>query len=154
MPTNETLIAVPPNVEQAGQIRQFLLRLVEKLDIVFGYRGDDPYVPLSQLQSVQSSSATSLTILEQTVLKTITDLLSENSTITSQLVAAASESTAAAIDALKSPDTVPDADDSAPTLTTPPTQGELQAMQDQIADVASSLNDLLVALRATEIIAT
>ena len=69
MPTNESIIAVPITVEQKGQVRQFLVRLVEKLDIVLGYRGNDPYVTISQLQSASSEG---LTQLEQTILNVIT----------------------------------------------------------------------------------
>ena len=65
MPTNETLVAVPLHVEQAGETRKFLVRLIEKLDIVLGYRGDDPYVTISQLQDASTSASTSLTQLEQ-----------------------------------------------------------------------------------------
>jgi hypothetical protein len=154
MPANETIVAVPTNVEQQGELRKFLVRLVEKLDIVFGYRGNDPYVSISQLQDASAANATSLTKLEETVLGIIQQLLSENSEVVTQLVEALSESTDESIESLKSSATITDADDSGPTLTTPPTQSELQDMQDQIATNAIRFNDLLDALRATEIIAT
>ncbi len=152
MPANETIIAVPLGVEQTGQTRQFLVRLIEKLDIVLGYRGNDPYVALSQLESLATTD--NLTVLEQAVLTVINNLLAADGEVTNGLIDALSESTDTAIAALKSASTVSDGDATKPTLTNPPTQGELQAMQDQIGDNASLFNDLLTALRGTEIIAT
>ena len=154
MPTNESIIAVPINVEQAGQTRQFLVRLVEKLDIVLGYRGDDPYVKLSDLQTNTSTIDSNLTQLEQTILNVITGLLNENSEVVTQLINALTEATNQAIEDLKSSTTVNDADDSTQTVSNPPTQTEVQNIQDQVVDVATQLNELLAALRATEIIAT
>ena len=150
MPTNETLVAVPLNVEQAGQTRQFLIRLVEKLDIVLGYRGDEPYVTISDLQSVSSAASDELTALEQTILTTI----SENSDVITALFATAAEETSASIESLKSPSTVADADESTQTVSATYVQAEVQSIQDQVVDVADKLNDLLAALRGTEIIAT
>lgn len=154
MRTNETIIAVPTTVEQQGQTRQFLVRLVEKLDIVLGYRGGDPYVSISQLQSTEATSAANLTKLEQAVLKIVTDLLSSNSEVITSLIESIGESTESAIEALKSSDTVANADESTQTITNPPTQAEVQNIQDQVVANADSLNDLLIALRGTGIIAT
>lgn len=154
MPTNETIIAVPITLDQPGQVRQFLVRLVEKLDIVLGYRGDDPYVTSSQLQSVSGAASTGLTQLEQTILNIITQLLTENSDVVTQLVNTVSEDTADAIDALKSPDTVTDSDNSTQVISNPPTQTEVQNIQDQVVTNANRFDDLLTALRGTGIIAT
>lgn len=137
-------MAVPATVEQPGQTRQFLVRLVEKLDIVLGYRGNDPYVSASQLQN---TTDTSLTALEKTVLNIVTQLLSDNiDTLTSDI----SES----IEALKSTDTVTDADDSTQVISNPPTQVQVQNIQDQVETNAVRFNDLLTILRELGIIAT
>jgi len=154
MPPNETIIAVPLSVEQEGQTRQFLVRLIEKLDIVLGFRGGDPYVSISQLQSVSATSASGLTTLEQTVLNVITSLLSDNSAVVTQLFAAAAAENSAAIAALKSGSTVSDNDESTQTITAPPTQAEVQNIQDQVVANAGDFNNLLTALRGTGIIAT
>lgn len=144
MRTNESIMAVPATVEQPGQTRQFLVRLVEKLDIVLGYRGNDPYVSASQLQN---TTDTSLTALEKTVLNIVTQLLSDNiDTLTSDI----SES----IEALKSTDTVTDADDSTQVISNPPTQVQVQNIQDQVETNAVRFNDLLTILRELGIIAT
>ena len=144
MPTNETIIAVPTTVEAPGQTRQFLVRLVEKLDIVLGYRGNNPYVSLSELES---ASDTTLTALEKTVLEIVTLVITEN-------IETISDTIVDSIEALKSSDTVADADDSTQVISDPPTQTQVQNLQDQVVANATSLNDLLTALRETGIIAT
>lgn len=151
MPTNESMVAVPLNVEEAGETRKFLLRLVEKLDIVFGYRGNDPFVTVSQLNSTTEGG---LTQLEKTILAVITALVNDNSSILNELITTLSDETTDAIDALKSSTTVDDADDSTQVLSAGYVQAEVQSIQDQVVDVATQLNELLAALRATGIIAT
>jgi hypothetical protein len=144
MPINETIIAVPTTVEAPGQTRQFLVRLVEKLDIVLGYRGNDPYVSAADLQSATDAN---LTALEKTVLSIVTQVITENiDTISDEIVDS--------INALKSNSTVADADDSTQVISNPPTQVQVQNIQDQVVANATSLNDLLIALRETGIIAT
>ncbi len=150
MPTNESIIAVPISVEEAGQTRQFLVRLVEKLDIILGYRGGDPYVSNSQLQSTEDG----LTVLEQTILDVMTELFSDSSEVVTQLLINATENTNEAINALKSGDTISNSDESTQTITNPPTQAEVQSIQDQVVANADDFNDLLIALRGTGIIAT
>ncbi len=148
---NQTIIAVPITVETPGQTRQFLVRLVEKLDIILGNRGGDPYVSNSQLQKTTSDG---LTILEKAILTVISNLLAADSVVTTELLAELKEQTDEAIDDLKSSSTINDADTSKPTLTAPPTQTELQDMSDRTGDNATDFNDLLTALRGTGIIAT
>ena len=148
---NQTIIAVPITVEQSGQTRQFLVRLVEQLDIVLGFRGGDPYVSLSQLQQSQLSG---LTTLEQTILTVITRLLTESSVITDQLLVGLLEATNEAIDALKSPDVISDNDTTSQTVGGSYSQTQVKAIADQTAANAVDFNNLLTALRGTGIIAT
>lgn len=42
--TNQTIVAVPPNIEEPQVLKGFLNRLIEKLDVVLGYRGDQGYI--------------------------------------------------------------------------------------------------------------
>jgi len=151
MPANESIIAVPITVESPGQTRQFLVRLVEQLDVVLGNRGGDPYVSLSQLQSTTSSE---LSKLEQTVLEIIESLIAEDSVITNELLTSISDQTNVAIEALKSPDVISDSDTTTQTISVAYVQAESQAMAAQIAANAVDFNDLLIALRDTGIIAT
>jgi hypothetical protein len=151
VPTNESIIAVPISVEQQGQTRQFLVRLVEKLDIVLGYRGGDPYVSSSQLNSATSEG---LTQLEKTILEIITNLFTENSEVVTSLLAGIVDNTSEAIDSLKSDSVISDNDESTQVISDPPTQAEVQAIQDQVVANADDFNNLLLALRGTGIIAT
>jgi len=148
MPINEnqTIIGVPLNVEEEGELRKFLIRLLEKLDVIFGYRGDDPFVTISQLQDVSSAANQNLTQLEQLIIKTITENIS--------VLNAALDETGNSIDSLKSDSAITDASTTSQTITDPPTQIEVQNIQNQVVNVATQLNALLAALRGTEIIAT
>lgn len=65
MARNESLAAVPSNVSDPTVLKRFLDRLVERLDVVLGYRGGDPYVSadtqvqtLSELQDLLSQLKT------------------------------------------------------------------------------------------------
>lgn len=51
MAQNETLIQVPAELAEPLQLRKFLLQLIERLDIVLGFRGQDPYLTKTDLQS-------------------------------------------------------------------------------------------------------
>jgi len=51
MAQNETLIQVPSELTEPLQLRKFLLQLVERLDIILGFRGQDPYITRTDLQS-------------------------------------------------------------------------------------------------------
>ena len=53
---NQTLIQVPAAFEDSKSLRRFLAILVEKLDIVLGYRGQEQYAKLSDLQTVDTST--------------------------------------------------------------------------------------------------
>lgn len=139
MPTNETVIAVPITVEQKGQTRQFLVRLVEKLDIVLGYRGGDPYATTSNL-----------TQLEQIVLSVIERLFELDTSLADSLLS----STTNAIEELQSDEVIADADITTQTISDPPTQAEVSNLASQVASNATTYNDLLNALRETGIIAT
>ncbi len=51
MAQNETIIQVPAELGEPIQLRKFLLKLVENLDIILGFRGQDPYVTSKDLKS-------------------------------------------------------------------------------------------------------
>lgn len=36
---NETLVAIPPEVQNVDELRQFLVKLIVALDVLIGYRG-------------------------------------------------------------------------------------------------------------------
>jgi len=149
MRTNESIIAVPPSVEQPGQTRQFLVRLVEQIDIVLGRRGGDPYVSASDLLKTQSG----LSSLEIQVLAIVERALSTDGA-TSVLIEELLQETTAAIDALKSSSTVVNATTTLNTFSGPPTKSEVEALDAKVVANAGKFNDLLTALRDTGIIAT
>ena len=146
MQTNESIIAVPPSVEQPGQTRQFLVRLVEKLDIVLGRRGGDPYVSASDLLKTNSDLST----LEKQVLAIVEKAL----TADSEFIEGILESTIEQIDALKSPDTITDGNVTPLVYSGPPTKAEVEALDAREVANTTKFNDLLTALRGTGIIAT
>lgn len=62
--SNESLVQVPPNVADPLVLQRFLLRLVERLDIVLGNRGtgtEEQYVAQKELLSLTTSLTEQLT---------------------------------------------------------------------------------------------
>jgi len=89
--SNESIIQVPPNVEEPIVLQRFLLRLVEELDIVLGKRAagtNDQYVAQKQLldsaavletaiADAQERLAEATSLLEQNIDNTQEDLSDE-----------------------------------------------------------------------------
>lgn len=74
MAVNESIAAVPTDISDPITLKRFLDRLVERLDIVLGYRGGDPYVTsdeqvstISELQGLLAQIKTSNTELTSTI---------------------------------------------------------------------------------------
>ena len=80
--SNQTLIQIPLGLElqDPGRLRIFLLKLIEKLDIVLGYRGNDGYVSQSQLaqadNQINVNDLTLLSLAEQ--LAEVSNQVTEN----------------------------------------------------------------------------
>ncbi|RKY53161.1 MAG: hypothetical protein DRP93_07020 [Candidatus Neomarinimicrobiota bacterium] len=55
---NESIIAVPIDVAEPVQLRRFINKLVEELDLVLGYRGQNKYVASSDLIGADLTLAT------------------------------------------------------------------------------------------------
>lgn len=83
MAQNETLIQVPANLNDSLSLRRFLLQLVEKLDIILGYRGQDPYISKSQ-GAISAETISSL----PTSLSEVSILVSELQTKIKELTSA------------------------------------------------------------------
>lgn len=67
MARNESIASVPADVQDPDTLKRFLDRLVERLDIVLGYRGGDPYITeedqvqtIGELQQLLSELKTSI----------------------------------------------------------------------------------------------
>lgn len=52
---NQSIIAVPINFKDLGEVRQFLLKLVETVDIALGYRGEKPTVEQIEIPNLIAS---------------------------------------------------------------------------------------------------
>ncbi len=53
--TNQSIIAVPTSFASLGEVRQFLLKLVETIDIALGYRGEKPEVAAVEIPNIIAS---------------------------------------------------------------------------------------------------
>lgn len=76
---NESLFQVPASVEDPDVLKRFLDRLVERLDIVLGYRGDNPYAATSDL-------TTAVAALTQEAEQIATKLVEETESLNQQLL--------------------------------------------------------------------
>ena len=76
---NESLFQVPASVEDPDVLKRFLDRLVERLDIVLGYRGDNPYAATSDL-------TTAVDVLTQEAGQIATKLVEETESLNEQLL--------------------------------------------------------------------
>lgn len=76
---NESLFQVPASVEDPDVLKRFLDRLVERLDIVLGYRGDNPYAATTDL-------TTAVDALTQEAEQIATKLVEETESLNEQLL--------------------------------------------------------------------
>jgi hypothetical protein len=76
---NQTLISVPPNVEEPVVLRRFLSRLLEQLDVVLGNRGAETNEQYVSQQDLLASAATLTESLEvaSTTLANLIDTLGD-----------------------------------------------------------------------------
>lgn len=74
---NETIAQVPTDVTDPVILKRFLSRLVERLDITLGFRGDDAYATSSTVTGLAKStknSVESLTSTTEATTKSVTEL--------------------------------------------------------------------------------
>lgn len=81
---NESIVAIPPNVEEPLVLKRFLQRLIEELDQVLGFRGDNPLVRQAEL----NTATTSVTNQTQTTLAGVAELLTTLEAQVQELTAA------------------------------------------------------------------
>lgn len=82
---NETIAQVPADVTDPVVLKRFLSRLVERLDITLGFRGDDAYATSSTVTDLAKStknSVESLTSTTESTTKTVTELSTSLDTLT------------------------------------------------------------------------
>lgn len=127
---NETLIAVPHKLENPREFRLFLVKLVEKIDVVLGYRGDSGYVTNEQFQSdLEQFGGQTATVAER--LATAEETLSEVQQTLGQLLSVAT------IDELNS---------STITATASYDQSNVQTIADEVKTVADKIDEVIAAL--------
>jgi len=71
---NQTLVAIPPKIDNPKDLRTFLIRLVERLDVVLGFRGNEGYSTIEQsanlagqIKEVRDNLATAVKDLDSRV---------------------------------------------------------------------------------------
>lgn len=137
---NETLVNVPTRFEDFKQVRTFAVKLIEKLDIVLGYRGTVGY---EEAGTAEALTEITLDSLAETVdefeneldafredLNTLTEIVNQYKTTTS----------------------IADTSYTAPTVSATYTQAEVQGIADSLETVSDKLDTLLGVLRSVEII--
>ena len=68
MARNESIATVPVDVKDPDTLKRFLDRLVERLDIVLGYRGGDPYITEEdQVQTISELQQLLLSELKEAI---------------------------------------------------------------------------------------
>lgn len=94
MAQNETLIQVPNSLDEPIQLRKFLLQLIEKLDIILGYRGQDPYLKNTDLGTTENTITSLLSSVDAVeadiveIQKDLDDFSSELDSLSSEFDAA------------------------------------------------------------------
>lgn len=135
---NSTLVSVPAKFDDLKQLRVFVVKLIEKLDIVLGYRGSAGYETAGTAESLTTITLNTLneaiSEVEQTI-DSLTAIIEDLSEVT-----------------YKSETAIIDLSYTAPTISATYSQAEVQGIADDVATVADKVDELLAALRTVEII--
>lgn len=137
---NSTLVNVPTRFEDFKQVRAFAVKLIEKLDVVLGYRGTVGY---EEAGTAEALTQVTLTSLAETVeeFEQVLDAFREDLT-----------GTATDIDQYKTTTAIADTSYTAPTVSGTYVQAEVQGIADNLETVSDKLDTLLGVLRSVEII--
>lgn len=63
---NESIAQVPQDLTEGDNLKRFLLELVEKLDVAFGYKGDPGFLTLQELTELVRANVDKLESLQKT----------------------------------------------------------------------------------------
>lgn len=130
---NQTIAQLPVQAKSFEDLRPFLIRLVEKLDTLFGYRGDTTYATEDEVLKISELLISATGSLEQAI---------------NLALAAAKEYTDEEIEELKQePETT--LDYTARTISEEFDQIELQALADDVASIAAKVDSIITKLNAT-----
>jgi len=148
--SNESIVAVPGNVEDAGQTKVFLERLVVELDKVLGFRKDPLSKPTTNFQGRQISRLTTTGSLDERVTKLTTRLIAvETSNKDTENRLAAAE---AAIATIKQGTAITLLGYTVVTASATYVQAEAQQVADDVKTVADKLDSVITVLKASEIL--
>ena len=75
--SNESIASIPADVSDPQVLRRFLLHLVEELDLVLGFRGDDSLVRQSELATTVEGIANSADVTLASVSEGLVQLQEE-----------------------------------------------------------------------------
>ena len=144
---NQTIIGIPANFENFKQVRSFAVRLIEKLDIVLGYRGNTGYEETGTAETLVSSLQASLDqVAEEAVaaVDSLTAAISEVQTSITDLTTL--------IEQIQAGTAITDLSYTAPTISGTYVQAEVQGLANDINAVSDKVDELLAILRTADII--
>ena len=148
---NQTLVGIPANFENFKQIRIFLLRLIERLDIVLGYRSTEGYASAAEVTSVITATKEDLITLKEATeqsLDSIDTLLETLETTLSDL----SDAFNTFVEVIQAGTVITDINYTAPTIGATYSQAEVQGVADSVEDVSDKVDELLNILRTAGIV--
>lgn len=140
--SNESIIAVPSNVEEPGQARLFLNKLVEQLDVSLGFRFDAASGPSTNFQKKLTEARTPTGTLSEQIQDAVNRIavLEEDLAILEGLVEDIQQGTA-----------VTDLSYTAFTAAGTYDQSQVQDLTDNLKTTSDKVNEALTVLRAAGI---
>lgn len=148
---NQTLVSLPPKIDNFDQLKLFLAQLIEKLDIVLGYRGSDKYASVADL------AALNLNELQQQV----TDAIAAIETLDGQVVELQAADVAlqevdaeltGRLDVVQAETAIVDIAYAGVTVAALYSQAQVQGIDDQLKATSDKLDSLLAILRTAKVL--
>ena len=142
--SNQTLVSIPSKFENFKQIRQFAVRLVEKLDVVLGFRSTTGY------ETAGTAEAYAATII---------DLISQNTLAIDavvdsvEAVQSSIDDLVAAIDSMRLAVAISDLAYTAPTISAVYNQSQVQGLATNLEAVSDKLDTVMAVLRTAGVLA-
>lgn len=138
---NQTLVTVPTKFEEFKQVRAFAVKLVEKLDLVLGFRGSAGYEEAGTAQALVETTLVSLA-QDFDEFETVIDAVRRDISALQS-----------GVNSYKTTTSIADTTYTAPTVSATYTQSEVQDIVDTLEIVSDKFDSLLAVLRSVEIIA-
>jgi len=135
---NSSLIGVPTDFKDLGQIRIFLMRLIEKLDVILGLRASSKYISAKDLAGA--------TLVTSSALEDLKELLELQITALEKELTSTEDRVDDLDDRLSTGITITPVSYVAPTVDVAYVQSEVQGIADSLEDVADTLDTLIGAL--------